>query len=79
MSFFNGFNNISVIPLVEETAVLRENHQPVTDKLLSHNVVSSISRHERVNFSEEIPCMHYCILSCLQVLITLYIILNLLS
>jgi len=24
------FNNISVISLVEETAVLRENHQPVT-------------------------------------------------
>jgi hypothetical protein len=46
MVFNTTFNSISVISLlwvllVEETRVPRENHQPVTDKLLSHNVVSS--------------------------------------
>jgi hypothetical protein len=44
------FNNISVILwrsvlLVEETGVPLENNQ--SDKLLSHNVVSSKSCHER--------------------------------
>jgi hypothetical protein len=52
---FNAtFNNISVISwrsvlFVEETVVPRENHQAVASHLhtLSHNVVSSTSRHER--------------------------------
>ena len=48
------FNNISVISwwsvlLVEETGVPGKNHQPAASHwpTLSHNVVSSTSRHER--------------------------------
>ena len=52
---FNAtLNNISVILwwsvlLVEETRVPRENHRPVAchRQTLSHNVVSSTTRHER--------------------------------
>jgi hypothetical protein len=51
---FNAtFNNISAISwqsvlLMEETAVLRENHRPAAShhQTLSHNVVSSTSCHE---------------------------------
>jgi hypothetical protein len=54
MVFNATFNNITVISwlwvlLVEETGVPGENHRPSashTDKLLSHNVVSSTPRHE---------------------------------
>ena len=48
------FNNISVISwwlilLVEETRVSGENHRPAVSQweTLSHNVVSSTSRHEQ--------------------------------
>ena len=53
---FNAtFNNILVISwrsavfLVKESGVLGENHRPVAShwQTLSHNVVSSTSRHER--------------------------------
>ena len=53
MVFNATFNNISVISwsalLVEETGVPIENHQSAASHLqtLSHNVVSSIPRHER--------------------------------
>jgi hypothetical protein len=54
MVFKATFNNISVISwrsvlLVEETRVPRENHRPVARhwQTLSHNVVSSTTRHER--------------------------------
>jgi hypothetical protein len=60
-------NNFSVIPwrsvsLVDETGVPGENHQPFVShrQTLSHNVVSSISRHDRVgshNFSYLRICM----------------------
>ena len=50
MMFNTTFNNISVISLrsVLLVAETRENHWPeqVTDKLLSHNVVSITHRHE---------------------------------
>ena len=53
------FNNISVISwlsvlLVEETRVPGENHRPVAShwQTLSHNVVSSTSRHERDSNSQ---------------------------
>ena len=55
MVFNTTYNNISAISwrsilLVEETRVLRENHSlfasPVTDKLLSHNVVSRTPCHQ---------------------------------
>jgi hypothetical protein len=49
------FNNISVISwrsvwLMEETGVLGENHWPVAShwQTLSHSIVSSTPRHERV-------------------------------
>ena len=52
------FNNISAISwrsvlLVEETEVSGENHRPVTShwQTLSHNVVSSTSRHELDSYS----------------------------
>ena len=54
MVFNATFNNISVILwrsvlLVEETGVPGENHRPVASHgQTSHNVVSSIPRHERV-------------------------------
>jgi hypothetical protein len=40
--------------LMEETGVPRENHQPAAShcQTLSHNVVSSSSRHERVSNSQ---------------------------
>jgi hypothetical protein len=54
MMFNTTFNNISFISwlsvlLVEETGVPGENHQPDAShcQTLSHNVVSSTSRHER--------------------------------
>jgi hypothetical protein len=53
ITFNTTFNNISVISwlsvlLVEKTGVHRENHRPadVTDKLLSHNGISSTPRHK---------------------------------
>jgi hypothetical protein len=57
---FNAtFNNISALLwrsdlLVEETGVLAENHRPVAShwQTLSHNVVSSIPRHERCSNSQ---------------------------
>jgi len=55
MVFTVTFNNISVISwrsvlLVEETGITGGNHRPVASHLqtLSHNVVSSTPRHERV-------------------------------
>jgi hypothetical protein len=52
-------NNISVISwwsvlLLEETGVPGENHRPAANypKTLSHNVVSSTSRHERDSNSQ---------------------------
>ena len=55
MVFNATFNNISVISwqsvlLVEETGVPEENHQPAaTQRLtLSHKVVLSTPRHERI-------------------------------
>jgi hypothetical protein len=55
MVFNTTFNNISAISwgwdlLVEETGVPGENRQPVTSnwQTLSHNVVSSTPRHERI-------------------------------
>jgi hypothetical protein len=54
MVFNAAFNNISAIPwrsvlLMEETGVSGENHRPDAShwQTLSHNVVSSTSRHER--------------------------------
>jgi len=54
MVFSTTFNNISVISwrsilLVKETGVPGENPRPVANdwQTLSHNVVSSIPRHER--------------------------------
>jgi len=54
MLFNATFNNISVILwrsvlLVDETGVPEENQRPVARhrQTLSHNVVSSIPRHER--------------------------------
>ena len=54
MVFNATFNNIAVIwwrsvLLVEETGVPRENYRPVTSRwqILSHNVLTSTSRHER--------------------------------
>ena len=60
MAFNATFNNISVISwwsvlLVEEIRVLGENHRPVTDTLLSHNVVSSISCLSRIR-THNISC-----------------------
>ena len=59
MVFNATFNNISVISwqsvlLVEETGVPGENHQAVTShwQTLSHNVVSSTSRHEQGSNSQ---------------------------
>jgi hypothetical protein len=53
MVFNATFNNISVISwqsvlLMEETGVVRENHQPATShqQTLSHNVVSSTPKEE---------------------------------
>ena len=53
ITFNTTFNNISVISwlsvlLVEKTGVHRENHRSadVTDKLLSHNGISSTPRHK---------------------------------
>ena len=54
MVFNATFNNISVLSwlsilLVEETGVPGENHRHVAyhEQTLSHNVVSSIPRHEQ--------------------------------
>ena len=54
MVFNATFNNILVkswrsVLLVKETGVPGENHQPAAShsQTLSHNVVSSTSRHER--------------------------------
>ena len=58
MMFNAVFNYISVMSwrsvlFVEETGVLRENHRPVASRqTLSHNVVSSTSRHERGSNSQ---------------------------
>ena len=59
MVFNATFNNISVILwrsvlLVEENGEPGENHHPVTSyrQTLSHNVVSSISHHERSSHSQ---------------------------
>ena len=59
MTFNATFNNISVISwrsvlLVGETGVPEENHRPVAShgQTLSHNVVSSTSRHERDSSSQ---------------------------
>ena len=53
------FNNISAISwravlLVEEAGVSGENHRPVAShwQILSHNVVSSTSRHQRDSNSQ---------------------------
>ena len=74
-SVSSTFNNISVISwrsvlLVEETEVTGENHQPVAShwQTLSHNVVSSTSRHERgstPNFSGDRHWLHDSPLRCL--------------
>ena len=52
MVFNTTFNNISdiswqLVLLVEETGEHRENLSQVTDKLLSHYVVSSTPHHEQ--------------------------------
>jgi len=54
MVFIATFNNISIISwrsvlLVEETRAPEENHRPVAShkQTLSHNVISSTSRHEQ--------------------------------
>jgi hypothetical protein len=54
MMFNATFNNISVISwrsvlLVKETGVPGENHRPVAShgQILSHNVISSTSRHQQ--------------------------------
>ena len=57
MAFNATFNNISVISwqsvlLVEEIRVPGENHRPVADKTLSHNVVSGTPCHERDSNSQ---------------------------
>jgi hypothetical protein len=59
MVFKDTFNNISAISwrsvlLVEETGVPAENHRPVAShwQTLSHNVVSSIPRHEQGSNSQ---------------------------
>ena len=57
---FNAIlNNISVISwrsvlMMVETCVRQENHRPVGSQwqTLSHNVVSSVSRHERGSNSQ---------------------------
>ena len=61
MVFSATLNNISVISwwsvlLVEETRVPEANHRPVASHLqtLSHNVVSSTHRHERVSNSKKL-------------------------
>jgi hypothetical protein len=44
--FNTTFKNISVTTFVEEIGVPRENHtRQVTEKLLSHNVLSNTPRH----------------------------------
>ena len=63
-----AFNNISVISwevlLVEEIGVPFENHRPiqVTDKTLSHSVVSSTPSHEQGSNSQllQLPHDHSC-------------------
>jgi len=59
MVFNATFNNISVILwrsvlLVKETSVPGENRRPVSShwQTLSHNVVSSMPRHERGSISQ---------------------------
>ena len=57
MVFNANFNNISVISwrsvlLVEETGVPGEDLSQVTDKIVSHMVVSSTLRHERGSNSQ---------------------------
>jgi hypothetical protein len=59
MVFNNTFNNISVISwqsvlLAKKTGAPGENHRPVAShwQTLSHNVVSSIPRHERSSNSQ---------------------------
>jgi len=63
---FNAIlNNISVISwrsilLLEETGVPGENHRPVANhwQTLSHNIVSSSTRHERSSNSPRCPSPH---------------------
>ena len=56
------FNNISVISwrsvlVVKETGVLGENYRPIAShwQTVSHNVVSSTPRHERVSNDHDVP------------------------
>ena len=71
MVFKATFNNISCISwrsvlLAEETGVPRENHRPAAChwQTLSHNVVSSTSRHERGSNSTSVMIGPVCTGSC---------------